>query len=183
MQHANTNLRYCVIRRTRGLQTFEATDADTDVGSLDHTDIVGSVTYSQRYGVLRLLHQLHQFGLLDWGHSDNKSNHRPWFHIYIYISIFSMSAQFKNIYQHWGFSVNKSKAIRDHDLIYMSIFSMSAQFKNIYQHWGYSDNKSNHKPWFNIYICQYFQCLHNLKIFINIGDTLPTRAKQSQTMI
>lgn len=36
-----------IIRRVDGLQTFLSSDANSNVSSLDHADIVGPITYSE----------------------------------------------------------------------------------------------------------------------------------------
>lgn len=47
-----------------GLPALEATDADANVGGLDHADVVGAVADGQRAGLVLLLDERHHLGLL-----------------------------------------------------------------------------------------------------------------------
>ena len=55
------------VGRVCGLQPLVAGDADTDVGLLDHSDVVGAVADGQGYLMTNraLLYHLHHLGLLD----------------------------------------------------------------------------------------------------------------------
>jgi hypothetical protein len=48
----------------RKLVYFNSRDADTDVGCLNHADIVGTVTNGQKNSLLILLNQFHDKRLL-----------------------------------------------------------------------------------------------------------------------
>lgn len=57
-----------VIGSEHRLQTFLATDADADVGRLDHRHVVGTITDGQRNGLFVLFYQVDDHGLLQRRH-------------------------------------------------------------------------------------------------------------------
>lgn len=59
-----------VVRWVGRLQTLIARDSNTDVGCLDHPDIIGSITDGQRDDLYLLLDHLHHLWLLQRGNSE-----------------------------------------------------------------------------------------------------------------
>ena len=64
-----TYLRNRIIRRVDGLQTFLTRDTNTDIRSLDHTDVVGAVTNSECHRTETVLDEPDDESLLQWGHT------------------------------------------------------------------------------------------------------------------
>lgn len=63
-----------VVRRVCCLQTLIARDSNTDVGCLDHPDIIGSITNGQCDDLHLLLHHLHYLRLLQRGNSEGEQS-------------------------------------------------------------------------------------------------------------
>lgn len=69
----NTYLSDGIVRRVDSLQALLSGDADSNVRSLDHANVVRAVTNGKRHGTNAILDQLDHKRLLEWG--DTAADH------------------------------------------------------------------------------------------------------------
>lgn len=64
-----THLRNSIVGRVDSLQTFFTGDPNADIGSLNHADIVGTVSDRKCHNTQTVLHELDYEGLLERRHT------------------------------------------------------------------------------------------------------------------